>query len=184
MRKTKFDLIPFNPNKDSSPNIAISGSIALDHHKIAIKCLLSGEYEKVKLTPTSPNPQRTDKLWERTCFELFVSGTDRPDYWEYNLSPSRDWAVFSFTDYRQNKTDELSIDNIAINTHLEDGESVCLNALLPLPEALIAQKLQIGVSAVIQDNNDVIYYYALTHPATQADFHDKNSFIITFEQKQ
>lgn len=181
MHKTNFDLLPFNANKDLSPNIAIKGSIELIQNGIAIHNQLTGEYEKVAISPVSPSPKRKDHLWEHTCFELFVSSADDTSYWEYNLSPSHNWSVFRFSDYRRDKTDELSIDNITINTQISDGESFELDALLPLPKPLIDQKLRIAVSAIIQDSNDIIYYYALTHCDQQADFHDKNSFIISLE---
>ena len=181
MHKTNFDLLPFNDNKDLSPNIAIKGSITLVQNSIAIHYQLTGEYEKVAISPVSPAPERTDQLWEQTCFELFISSADNTSYWEYNLSPSHHWAVFRFSDYRQDKTDELSIKNITINTRMNYGESFELDALLPLPKPLIDKKLRIAVSTIIQDNNDVIYYYALTHCNQQADFHNKRSFTISLE---
>ena len=72
---------------------------------------------------------------------------------------------------------ELSVDKIPINTRFEDN-LFQLNATIPLPKALFGQKLKIGLSAVVQDENGVIYYYALRHLREQADFHDINSFQI------
>ena len=101
-----------------------------------------------------------------------------PCYWEYNLSPSQDWAVFSFTDYRENKTNELSISSIDIETKFDNGKQFELNSFLSLPDALIGHSLCLGISAVIQDRQGDIYYYALDHHKQQPDFHDPNCFII------
>ena len=43
---------------------------------------------------------RTDGLWRHTCFEAFIAAAVRPEYWEYNLSPSGAWAAYHFTGYR------------------------------------------------------------------------------------
>jgi len=146
---------------------------------IEIKFHVSGATEAIVFPAKSPVPARTDKLWEQTCFELFVTPQSQINYWEYNLSPSLNWATFGFTQYRQSKNDEASIKAISINTQWDNQHGYHLQSVVPLPEALYGKKLQLGVSAVIQDRQNTIYYYALTHQKQTPDFHDRKSFILS-----
>lgn len=139
---------------------------------------LHGDLANILFDPPVENHQRTDNLWQRTCFELFVKNDNDPNYWEYNLSPSGNWAIYGFSNYRQGKFDELSIANPVITTNGETHQFT-LNCQLPLPAALTGKNLKIGLSAVVQDKNGDIYYYALEHTRKQADFHAAESFTLT-----
>ena len=43
---------------------------------------------------------RTDGLWRHTCFEFLVRSAGDAAYVEVNVAPSREWAIYAFTDYR------------------------------------------------------------------------------------
>ena len=53
--------------------------------------------------PKPTKPGRRDELWKTTCFELFTRFENDAGYQEYNFSPSRDWAAYSFTAHRQGR---------------------------------------------------------------------------------
>jgi hypothetical protein len=40
--------------------------------------------------------ERRDELWRHTCFEAFVSAREESGYYEFNFSPSGDWAAYRF----------------------------------------------------------------------------------------
>ncbi|HEV7232636.1 MAG TPA: hypothetical protein VGN36_00225, partial [Sphingorhabdus sp.] len=44
------------------------------------------------MLPEPHAPRRSDRLWETTCFELFIRRADGERYYEYNFSPSTEWA--------------------------------------------------------------------------------------------
>jgi hypothetical protein len=42
-------------------------------------------------------------------------------------------------------------------------------------------KLALGLSAVVVDENGVLTYWALKHPARKPDFHHRDSFVLALE---
>ena len=44
--------------------------------------------------------RRRDDLWTTTCFEAFLAAPGGQRYWEVNLAPNGDWAVYRFDRYR------------------------------------------------------------------------------------
>ena len=41
-----------------------------------------------------------DDLWQHTCFELFIGAKNDAEYYEFNFSPSGEWAAYEFRNYR------------------------------------------------------------------------------------
>ena len=50
--------------------------------------------------PAPVKPSRADRLWERTCFEVFLLDPKSGSYYEFNFSPSGNWAAYGFDGYR------------------------------------------------------------------------------------
>lgn len=182
MIEFKHSLIPFDSSDAPPIEIQCTGSLSTEHHQVKLCFELTGTIEEIELDSLIPNPERSDNLWQTTCFEFFVKSDNSTNYWEYNLSPSSNWAIYGFSDYRKNRFDELSISNIGINIDML-SKNYKLSSILPLPKALHGQNLEIGISSVIQDKSGNIYYYALkhakTHSKAEPDFHDKNCFSIS-----
>src|SRR5580693_9474635 len=61
---------------------------------------LDAEMSRVYV-PLSGAGGRADALWKHTCFEAFVAPADAPGYYEFNFSPSLDWAIYRFSAYRE-----------------------------------------------------------------------------------
>ena len=156
----------------------VSGNLQLSKTQLNISFQLTGSINALQLPEESSTPSRTDKLWENTCFEVFVARPQDQNYWEYNISPSHNWAVFHFTEYRSAKSDELSVDKIMIKSHSVSPNQYQIHSNLPLPEALHGKNLQIGVSTILRDRQNSIYYYALAHLRQNPDFHDRNCFTL------
>ena len=183
MNKIPFALRPFDVSTNDSFHITISGEVILEQNTLQINYQLQGDHMvEVNFPPLSQTSSRKDNLWEATCFELFVTSPESPRYWEYNLSPSGDWAVFRFTDYRENKANEPSISNIDIDTETDNSKQFILSSALPLPDMLTAPQLCIGISAVIKNHQGETYYYALEHHNHKPDFHDRKSFTIRIKR--
>ena len=53
----------------------------------------------LRLPPAGPL-RSGDKLWQHTCFEMFLCDA-MPAYTEFNFSPSRQWAAYGFRRYRE-----------------------------------------------------------------------------------
>ncbi|WP_455220277.1 DOMON-like domain-containing protein [Kaarinaea lacus] len=178
MTNIDFTLQPFDNINTHNLPISINATISAHDNKINVLFRITGEINTILIPEKSGHPSRKNELWTTTCCELFIGGTGQTRYWEYNLSPSHDWAIFSFTNYRTNKTDDFSIPEPGISTKIDKDREFELNTIVALPGSLIGHKLDIGISSIIQDKAGDIYYYALSHPGEQPDFHDRNCFTI------
>ncbi|XID75462.1 DOMON-like domain-containing protein [Alkanindiges sp. WGS2144] len=125
---------------------------------------------------------RRDKLWEQTCFEVFVGIKDQPDYREINLSPQQYWNCYRFEDYRQPDVmppawaDDIELIQLSCQANK-------LQATLNLQQFIQQQDcyledIKLGICAVIQLNNQKQLFYALQHSGHQADFHRRQDWIV------
>lgn len=174
-----FRLVPFVAPGAAPPTpaIEISGSITLQPNDVEMIYQISGATQRVKYMHAATAPQRTDELWRTTCFELFLKLPTDVAYWEYNLAPSGNWAVYRFTGYRSELQAEPRINAINIATAAPQERLEKLRATLPLPPPLVGQPLAVGISSVIEDHDGNIYYFALRH-GVKPDFHDPAGFSL------
>lgn len=131
------------------------------------------------LIPMTGARERTDLLWEHTCFEAFVAGIGNPAYHEFNLSPSGQWAAYAFSGYRQRDETLDLIEVPQITSRLFAGRLEIEAQIAPEGLPARAGRLQIGLAAVIEAA-DVVdgshSYWALHHPAPRPDFHLRDAF--------
>lgn len=121
--------------------------------------------------PEPAAPERTDGLWQATCFELFVKPVDGKGYFEFNFSPSTQWAAYALNGYRAGMR-PLEIPAPRIERR-GDGVSVDVD-LSTLPRGA----WRVGLSAVIEEADGTRSYWALKHPAGAPDFHDDACFAL------
>lgn len=142
---------------------------------------LDGDIARISVP--SPGPPRIGAdLWRHTCFEAFIAIEGRSAYHEFNFDPSRQWAVYAFSGYRDggplaNETMRPHIDVRSTNRRLE------LDARLGLDRLSAAHphsRLRIGLAAVIEAS-DGFSYWALRHPVDKPDFHNSDSFVLLLE---
>jgi hypothetical protein len=120
--------------------------------------------------PTPHAPAPADALWKTTCCELFVGPAGRPDYREFNFSPSGQWAVYDFLDYRAPKPGVPACHAPTLQTRREE-DLLQLDVLLPRTALPPGDMLRIAVSAVLEANDGNLGYWALAHAAGKPDFH-------------
>lgn len=116
-------------------------------------------------------------LWKHTCFELFVAVENEADYHEFNFSPSGNWAAFAFSGYRVSKTWTCSRKPIIHCSR--NHKQLILKASIAtadLPSNPNNKPLQLGLTAVLEDKNKGLSYWALHHPPGQPDFHHRSGF--------
>jgi len=63
------------------------------------------EQRDALLLPDAMTPSRGERLWDRTCFELFAKTIGSDAYLEFNFSPSGQWAAYEFDSYRRRRGD-------------------------------------------------------------------------------
>jgi hypothetical protein len=131
------------------------------------------------MLPEPDSPVRSDNLWQTTCFELFVKPPDSERYFEYNFSPSTEWALYRFSDYRKGMAEEMiARPRITCDYSLSH---FALNAEFNLPDGLHTKPLLVGISAVIEETGGTKSYWALAHPPGKPDFHHKDCFALQLE---
>ena len=191
----KFTLLPFIdslqlPERDLA-GIGISGSVAVlrgKNSEFPPSAQLQLEYRlawpaddsaaAVLLPESKTAPQRRDQLWAHTCLELFIAIPGEKRYWEVNMAPSGDWAVYRLDDYRQGLQPEPQLAALPFQVHRQLGLlELRLHWNLPA-ELAAAAELELGASAVIEHLDGEISYWALNHPAPKADFHNRQSFAL------
>jgi hypothetical protein len=128
------------------------------------------------MLPEPHASRRSDRLWETTCFEIFLKAVDEDRYFEYNFSPSTEWALYRFTDYRQGMAEEM-VSRPRISCDYSDSH-FALNAEFDLPQNCRAKALTLGLAAVVEEAEAVKSYWAIAHPADQPDFHHKDCFAL------
>ncbi|MDA8085747.1 MAG: DOMON-like domain-containing protein [Nitrospiraceae bacterium] len=179
MDRRNFTLVPFQANEKKAPDVAITGSVQREGDLFSIGYEITGSLSGIEI-PGPDVPSRRYALWEETCLEFFLGPGNSPRYWEFNLSPSGRWNVFSFESYRKGMREEPSFEKLpfisqtgpdALRLHLELELGVIFP---PVPE----KKIDVAVSAVLKMKNGSISYWALAHPAGQPDFHDRACFKI------
>jgi hypothetical protein len=136
---------------------------------------LVADISGLRITESRP-PRRADHLWQHTCFEAFVMAGEGPGYREFNFSPAREWAVYAFRGYRNGGVLEHEL-SPAIVVHkatdrLELGAEIC-QGLLPH-----GRPLRLGLSAVVEDVDGILSYWALRHPPGKPDFHHADAFAL------
>ncbi len=150
----------------------------VDKGHLSLRYCLQVRPEAIRLPAAAPEPGPADLLWQHTCCEAFIARPESDAYREFNFSPSGQWAVYDFSDYRQ----PCSSTDLAAQPWSSTqvfAEYVLLDALIPT-ELLPDGPLCIGLSAVIEAIDGSKSYWALTHCAEQPNFHLRQSFTLTF----
>jgi hypothetical protein len=144
---------------------------------------LSGDVAALRLpAPTTPGP--ADGLWQHTCFEAFVALSDETAYREFNFSPSGQWAAYRFCAERVRDTQAEAMQPrfeplIDLTTC---ANTLTLHTWIPdsaLPQPAATQRLQLGLSAVLEDHQGQLSYWALQHPSARPDFHHRGGLSLT-----
>jgi hypothetical protein len=172
-----FLLIPFQTLSDDP--IRISGSIERDHAFFKIQFQFQADFQNVIVPEKSSSPERRYGLWKHTCLEVFLKSTGSDAYYELNISPSGDWNLYHFENYRTGMVEDSSISHLPIEVQQDDG-LITVKADLP-HKALFSDSLavSIGISAVVEHTQNEFSYWALKHPQSEPDFHHPKSFIIS-----
>lgn len=130
------------------------------------------------VVPAWTSRSRADELWRTTCFEAFVSGSNTPVYYEFNLSPSSQWAAYRFNGYRDGMTPQEGVELDGV-TPSASSWRMSLFAVLHLDRLdLAATPWRLAISAVMEETSGPMSYWALAHPSDKPDFHHPDSFVL------
>ncbi|MGH8741152.1 MAG: DOMON-like domain-containing protein [Burkholderiales bacterium] len=133
---------------------------------LCLAYVIEGSIEALRVPPPGLQP-----IWQHTCCEAFVARPGSPAYHEFNFSPSGDWAAYAFTDYRQGAP--LAVPDPRIVVRLSQ-DKLELAASVDIP----MKNLMLGLSAVIEERDGTLSYWALRHAPGKPDFHHRDAFAL------
>ena len=127
------------------------------------------------LIPASRSPDRREGLWQTTCFEAFIRPHGGDAYFEFNFSPSGEWAAYRFDAYRTGAVDlQMPVEPFID----QEGDEPAWDVDLDL-SALPPPPYDLALTAVIEELNGTKSYWALAHPDPEKpDFHHFAGFVL------
>ena len=144
---------------------------------LILSYIVTGKISDIRM-PAVVAAARGEELWQHTCFEAFVRASSGDGYYEFNFSPSTQWAVYRFSGYRSGMCVPAEVRPFAIDVQ-STPESYTLQTSLELdrlPGLPHAGFWRLGLSAVIEEVNGEKSYWALAHPPGKPDFHHTDCF--------
>jgi hypothetical protein len=141
---------------------------------LVLSYVVSGRIGELRMPPVVA-AARADELWRHTCFEAFVRPAAGPAYYEFNFSPSTQWAAYRFDSYRSGMrvATEIGAPRIEVRS---TAESYTLQAALEFDG--LSSPFDLGLSAVLEETSGRKSYWALAHPPGKADFHHADCFAL------
>ena len=145
---------------------------------------ISGDIDRLKL-PAQAASKFEDELWRHTCLEAFIALPDSDVYFEFNFSPSSQWAVYRFDGYRQGMTPLHPEPPPRVMFRRRDGEleadiDIHLDAIPGLTaEEIKGRELRLALAAVMESEQGRMSYWALAHAPGKPDFHHRDGFVLS-----
>ncbi len=146
---------------------------------LRLRYRVAGEVGALSLPPVA-TPARADGLWRHSCFEAFLRAAPGGAYHEFNLAPSTLWAAYRFAGYRAGMRIAQEVEAPQLAVEAQDGtfELRADLALDRLPDLPPDAPWQLGLSAVIEEANGRLSYWALAHPPGRPDFLHSDCFAL------
>lgn len=173
----KFSLTPFR-GEGKGPDLEVSGSVERRMDRLSVRCALTGDLAELAIPEPEAIPARKDRLWEKTCLEVFLGVKGSKRYWEFNLSPAGHWNAYRFESYREGMREEPALSSLPFGVRkrpaaLEFYVELDIGKFLPAT-ALV----EIAVAAVIRTAKGETCHWALVHPGPRPDFHLRDGFKL------
>jgi len=127
------------------------------------------------LLPAKAKAERTDLLWHHTCFEAFIKPQPGEAYFELNASPSTQWALYSFTLFREGMANAFSVQTSPIEVTVAPTSLVLTTTISGLPSE---PGWRVALSAIIEETSGRKSFWALKHPPEKPDFHHDDCFDL------
>lgn len=146
--------------------------------QLSLRYRVTGQLGRLRL-PATGQPAFTHGLWQHTCFEAFVTLDGARAYLESNFSPSGEWALYTFDDYRLGMQPHRPRQSPVVVCRRGD-DVLEIDVTLHLGDWLApaADDLRMGAAAVLEDRHGQLSYWALAHPSARPDFHHADSFVM------
>lgn len=144
--------------------------------ELALSYRVEGDISRLRL-PNPAVPARRDGLWRHTCFEVFIGIDGSLAYDEFNFAPSSEWAYYRFATYREGMASPAVARPPTIDLRRKP-RTLELAVRLPLPAPPDSSYSRLGLTAVIEQEDGGLSYWALAHPPGKPDFHHAAGFVL------
>ena len=151
---------------------------------LALRYVLRADMPRIRVG-SETTPGAADELWKHTCFEAFIQPGDSRGYYEFNFAPTRQWAVYRFSAYREGMT-PMNLANPAEVTVQKGHDHLELQAIFPLPfsaTAGAAPRARLAVTAVVEEESGRLCYWSGRHPQGKPDFHHQDGFAFELQAR-
>lgn len=149
--------------------------------KLSVSFVLEGDLDRLRV-PAPRAPSFASRLWQHTCCEIFIACKGMPAYYEFNLSPSGEWAAYAFDGYRSPRASEPDAEAVAPEVAIRStAGNLELDAVIRLDRISAHHPiapLSLALSAVVEDSDGALSYWALRHPPGKPDFHHPEAFAL------
>jgi hypothetical protein len=152
---------------------------ATERETLELRYVVEGDIAHLSI-PAESAPRPAGKLWQHTCFEAFVSPMQTGEYYEFNFSPSSEWAIYRFSAYREGMSVVAPARPPLISVE-HDNTRLSLAAVIdlePLSAVRNSPDPRLALSAVVEDAQHRLFYWALAHPPGKPDFHHADGFAL------
>lgn len=156
----------------------LAATAVVTRESIDLQFRLEADMARIAL-PSSVATRRRDGLWQHSCFEAFLRPDGSDSYYEFNFSPSGEWAAYRFAGRREGRSlPDLPTPAIAFAAQADGCRLSAGIPLAALPELAQARALAVGLTAVIEPADGGLTYWALAHGGDAPDFHDPSTFQL------
>ncbi|MEM9906608.1 MAG: hypothetical protein AAF921_16445, partial [Cyanobacteria bacterium P01_D01_bin.44] len=97
---------------------------------------------------------------------------------EFNLSPSTHWNIYHFDSPRRGMRPESAFSALPFEMHQFSNIFQLILSIDLSPIVATDQVLEMAIASVLQSTQGDLSYWALQHPSSEADFHDRAGFTI------
>jgi hypothetical protein len=163
--------------QSSWPQVEILAEIENQGTHLELKFELQDPLNHIKTNPhffqsVPTEAQRRDGLWKSTCFELFLKVPNKSTYYEFNFSPEGFWNLYHFSDYRKphppHRSEDFSITEWSWRSQVFK---------VALSNKTSVRDWSASITAVLQNLNHEVQYWALKHTDEKPNFHHFDSFV-------
>ena len=168
-------LHPFEPRPELG-GIELKGEASWRGGVLQVRFVLRSPGNSLSWPALALPPARRDGLWQSTCLEAFIAAEGEASYWEVNLAPNGNWNVYALSGYRENLQPVAEVTSLPYSLRRSE-DTLELQFQLDLSRWIPAdQRVEVSLTAVLEDPHQSLSYWAWKHSGDEPDFHLRGSF--------
>lgn len=171
----KVKLSPFYRQKDHQVTV----DFLRNNKTLELTYNITGELSWISLPKFRQEGERKNRLWESTCFELFLGIEGKDEYLEFNVAPNGDWNIYHFDGIRIGMKEDAQA-KLTLFPPLQEGKRYQQKIEIDLENSSFAEaSLTMGITAITHFDEQ-FEFWALLHPDPERpDFHHPEGHILS-----